>query len=158
MSRVVVFGANGRTGRVIVEEALRAGYGVTAAVRTPEKFSPVTVDGPGALAVVRADVRDPASVRAAIAGHDAVISAIGPPGRLARGLYSDGARALVRAMEHTGPRAGWRDPSTGMEGDPHGSRPVPSFRVPGVVMSGVLPGRASPAQMLMLWGIFVGSR
>jgi putative NADH-flavin reductase len=105
MSRVVIFGANGRTGRLIVEEALRAGHDVTAAVRTPEKFPPVTVgtsNGQGTLAVVRADVRDPTSVQAAIAGHDAVISAIGPPGRRALGLYSEGARALVTAMKRTG--------------------------------------------------------
>ena len=35
MSNVVVFGANGSTGRVIVEEALRTGHAVTAAVRNP---------------------------------------------------------------------------------------------------------------------------
>ncbi|PTL75069.1 NAD(P)-dependent oxidoreductase [Vitiosangium sp. GDMCC 1.1324] len=105
MSRVIIFGANGRTGRLIVEEALRAGHDVTAAVRTPEKFPPVTVGTStqqGTMAVVRADVRDPASVQAAVAGHDAVVSAIGPPGRRALGLYSDGARALVTAMERTG--------------------------------------------------------
>lgn len=105
MSQVVVFGANGRTGRLIVEEALRAGHDVTAAVRTPESFPPLaerTPPCPGRLSVVRADVRDPASVQAAVTGHDAVISAIGPPGRLARGLYSDSARALLPAMERTG--------------------------------------------------------
>lgn len=95
--KVIVFGAAGRAGRAIVTEALTAGHDVTAAVRDPAKMSPADQ-----LTVVRADVRDPDSVRAAIAGHDAVISAIGPAGRHAHGLYSDAARALVPAMQSTG--------------------------------------------------------
>jgi putative NADH-flavin reductase len=94
-----VFGANGATGHVIVEEALRAGHAVTAAVRDPATFRPVR-DAP--LNVVRADIRDLDSVRAAVTGHDAVVSAIGPAGRKADGLYSSGARALVAAMVTSG--------------------------------------------------------
>lgn len=100
MSRVVVFGAGGRTGRLIVEESLRAGHTVTAAVRTPETFSPLPREG--SLNVVRADVRDPDSLRAAVQGQDAVVCAIGPSGRRAHGLYSGAARALVGAMEAAG--------------------------------------------------------
>ncbi|MCS7478539.1 NAD(P)-dependent oxidoreductase [Umezawaea endophytica] len=88
--KVVVLGAAGRTGRLVVEEAVRAGHEVTAAVRSPAAFT-------GGGLVVRADVRDPDSVRAAVAGHDVVVSAIGPSGRHAHGLYSDCARALVSA-------------------------------------------------------------
>ncbi|AFU04859.1 NAD(P)-dependent oxidoreductase [Nocardia brasiliensis] len=94
MSNVVVFGAAGRAGQHIVTEALSAGHTVTAAVR-----SPATLSGP--FRVVRADVRDPDSVRAAVAGHDVVVSAIGPSGWHADGLYSAGARALVSAMRET---------------------------------------------------------
>ncbi|MGW3959139.1 NAD(P)-dependent oxidoreductase [Amycolatopsis sp. NPDC005003] len=99
MSALVVFGANGATGHVIVEEALHAGHAVTAAVRDPAAFRPVH-DAP--LDVVRADIRDPDSVRAAVTGQDAVISAIGPAGRTAGGLYSSGARTLVSAMASAG--------------------------------------------------------
>jgi putative NADH-flavin reductase len=89
MSRVIVLGAAGRTGHLIAEEAARAGHHVTAAARS--------TDG-----MVRADIRDEASLRAAIAGHDVVVSAVGPPGRKAGHLYSDGARATVAAMRATG--------------------------------------------------------
>ncbi len=89
MSKIVVFGANGGTGRLIVEQALHAGHDVTAAVRRPS--------GPGQIA---ADVQDPASVAAAVTGQDVVISAIGPPGRKSLNLYSTAARALVAAMDH----------------------------------------------------------
>jgi putative NADH-flavin reductase len=99
MSTLVVFGANGATGHVIVAEALRAGHTVTAAVRDPATFR--TIPGElreAPLDVVRADIRNPGDVRAAVRGQDAVISAIGPAGRRADGLYSEGARALVAAM------------------------------------------------------------
>jgi putative NADH-flavin reductase len=94
---VVVLGAAGRTGRLIVAEALRAGHRVTAAVRTPSAFP----DAEG-LRVERADVRDPESLRDVIRGRDVVVSAIGPAGRKPANLYSDGARATVAAMRETG--------------------------------------------------------
>ncbi|GAB3978995.1 hypothetical protein GCM10029978_073190 [Actinoallomurus acanthiterrae] len=79
MSRLIVFGAAGRTGEVIVREALHAGHDVTAAVRDPGRFSPESaVEATGRVSVTRADVRDPDQVRAVVAGHDAVVSAIGP--------------------------------------------------------------------------------
>ncbi|MEV4112333.1 SDR family oxidoreductase [Nonomuraea sp. NPDC049695] len=102
---VVVFGANGRTGRLIVEEALRAGHDVTAAVRAPESFPPLTgrdQEGVGTFDITRADIRDLDSVQAAVKGHDTVISAIGHAGRRSLGLYSDGARTLVTAMRNAG--------------------------------------------------------
>ncbi|TDD62192.1 SDR family oxidoreductase [Kribbella antibiotica] len=87
MSKVLILGANGRSGRLLVEEARAAGHEVTAAVRTPQ---------PGAQVV---DLRDPASVEVALKGQDVVISAIGPAGRKADGLYSDAARALIPALD-----------------------------------------------------------
>lgn len=99
--KMIIFGAAGRAGRVIVTEALNAGHEVTAAVRDPATLSTADQEP---FTVVRADVRDPGSVRAAVAGHDAVVSAIGPAGRHAHGLYSDGARAMVSAMQSTGVR------------------------------------------------------
>jgi putative NADH-flavin reductase len=105
MSSLVVFGANGATGHLIVQEALRAGHGVTAAVRDPGAFRAVPGelrDAP--LAVTRADIRDLGAVRSAVTGHDAVISAIGPRGRHADKLYSEGARTLVTAMRACGVR------------------------------------------------------
>ncbi|MFI5706837.1 NAD(P)-dependent oxidoreductase [Kribbella sp. NPDC051620] len=96
MSKVIVFGAGGGTGLRVVEEARLAGHDVTAAVRDPAK---ATLDG---VRVVAADIRDAASVQAAVDGQDAVVSAVGASGRRALGLYSDSARTLVAAMESAG--------------------------------------------------------
>ncbi|MFI5960179.1 NAD(P)-dependent oxidoreductase [Cryptosporangium sp. NPDC051539] len=94
---VVVLGAAGRTGRLIVTEAVRSGHRVTAAVRNP-----ASVPAAPGLRVQRADVRDADSLRVAIEGHNTVVCAIGAPGRTAHNLYSDGARATVSAMRATG--------------------------------------------------------
>jgi putative NADH-flavin reductase len=96
-TNVVVLGAAGRTGRLIVAEALRSGHRVTAAVRNP-----ASIPATQGLRVERADVRHAASLRAVIQGHDAVVCAIGPAGRQADNLYSDGARATVAAMQACG--------------------------------------------------------
>jgi putative NADH-flavin reductase len=112
---VVVLGAAGRTGRLIVAEALRSGHQVTAAVRNP-----ASVPAAPGLRVERADVRDADSLRAVIQGHDAVVSAIGAPGRKADNLYSDGARATVSAMQATGVKRLLAITSVGVrQDDPH---------------------------------------
>ncbi|WP_342420260.1 NAD(P)H-binding protein [Paenibacillus sp. FSL E2-0178] len=71
---IVVFGASGKIGSAIVEEALKRKHEVTAAVRKPEAFS-IQHDR---LKVVAADLLDPATVTAALHGHEEVISAFRP--------------------------------------------------------------------------------
>lgn len=96
--RIVVFGAAGSTGRILVDQALAAGHQVVAAVRRPEKIQPQA-----GLTVVKADVGDPATVRTAIAGSDAVFSVVGgKPTRQPVDLYSTAARNIVDAMHEHG--------------------------------------------------------
>ena len=71
---IVVFGASGRVGSAIVQEALKRKHEVTAAVRRPEAFGLQHER----LQVTAADLLDPASVTAAVRGHEEVISAFGP--------------------------------------------------------------------------------
>ncbi|GLZ55896.1 NAD(P)-binding oxidoreductase [Actinomycetospora sp. NBRC 106378] len=101
---VVVLGAGGATGRRVVAEALHAGHRVTATARDPDRLRSLLAadDLPSRPVVVRADVTDETSLDAAIDGHDVVVSAVGPPGRRADGLYSAGARATVAAMDRCG--------------------------------------------------------
>ena len=97
--KIVVFGANGPTGRLVVQLALQLGHAVTAVTRSPEQF-PFTDPR---LGVLRGDVFDSASVAHAIAGQDAVLSALGVPyGRNEITTYSVGARAMLDAMAEHG--------------------------------------------------------
>jgi putative NADH-flavin reductase len=94
--RLFVIGANGRTGREILDLARTRGHEVTAFVRSPEKL-----ERTGAVTVVRGDPRQPESIASALSGHDAVLSAIGPHPRDAMRpgtLLTDCARATVHAM------------------------------------------------------------
>jgi putative NADH-flavin reductase len=70
--RIAVFGAGGRTGRQVVEQALERGHDVTAFVR-PSSTVPLERDR---LHFVEGDARDPAVVERALEGAEAVISVI----------------------------------------------------------------------------------
>ena len=73
--RVVVLGATGGTGRLLVEQAIDRGHEVVAYVRRPDALSP----RPG-LDVVRGQLTDEPALTAAMAGAGAVLCAIGPTG------------------------------------------------------------------------------
>jgi uncharacterized protein YbjT (DUF2867 family) len=95
-SKVLVLGATGGTGRLIVRRALARGYDVAALVRSAEKGS----DLRGATLIV-GDARDEETLRKALKGRNAVISALGTPASPFREvtLLSNATRALVGAMK-----------------------------------------------------------
>jgi putative NADH-flavin reductase len=98
--QVVIFGATGRTGRAAVEHAVTAGHQVRAAVRhvpDPSPFDP-------AVTFAVADVLAPETVRAAIAGADAVIVAVGGDVFKPSEIVTQSAHAIVSAMEAAGVR------------------------------------------------------
>jgi putative NADH-flavin reductase len=98
--RVVVFGANGPTGRELVGQALAAGHEVVAVTRHPEQVLPRD-----RLAVVGADATDAAAVSAAVAGGDAVLSALGVPyTRKPVTVYSTATANMIAAMAERGVR------------------------------------------------------
>lgn len=99
--KTVIFGANGPTGRLAVRCALTAGHAVVAVTRHPREFP---IRHPQ-LTVVAADVRNDSAVRAAIAGADTVISALGVPfARHRVDTYSTGTTNIVNAMRASGTR------------------------------------------------------
>ena len=73
--RVVVLGATGGTGRLLVEQAIDRGHEVVAYVRRPDALPP----RPG-LDVVGGQLTDEPALTAAMAGAGAVVVAIGPTG------------------------------------------------------------------------------
>jgi len=97
---LLVFGATGGTGRQLVEQALAQGHTVTAFARTPAKLARQHAK----LRVVPGDVLDPASVRQAMAGQDAVLSALGAPAGEPAPVRSAGTRHILQAMEQAGVR------------------------------------------------------
>jgi uncharacterized protein YbjT (DUF2867 family) len=98
--RVVIFGATGRVGAAAVQAAVASGYVVRAAVRRivdPSPFDPV-------VERVVADVLQPDTVRAAIAGCDAVIVAVGGDVFKPSTIVTQSAASIVAAMKAEGVR------------------------------------------------------
>src|SRR5260221_1446477 len=71
--KIVIFGANGATGKILTKHALDSGHTVTAVTRHPEAF-PLR---DARLNVMGGDVFDLALVEQAGAGQDAVLSTLG---------------------------------------------------------------------------------
>ena len=98
---IVVFGANGPTGRLLTKQAVASGRAVTAVTRHPETF-PLRHER---LQVIRGDVFDLSSVEQAVAGQDAVLSTLGGTfGSKTITVYSQGTAHIVQAMNHYGVR------------------------------------------------------
>ena len=98
--KLAVFGASGASGRQIVEQGLETGHEVTAFVRNP---AAITTKHPE-LKVVRGDALDAASVSQAIAGQDAVLSAIGVNRRSTVTVCADSTRNIISGMKEHGVR------------------------------------------------------
>ncbi len=94
--KLLILGATGGTGRRIVEQALARGHQVTALVRSPQKAADLK-----GVTLVTGDARNEMSLRQAVKGQDAVISALGTavsPFKEVTSL-STATRELVSAMK-----------------------------------------------------------
>src|SRR5919205_357625 len=94
--KLTIFAATGGIGRQVLEQAVAAGHDVTAVVRNPKKLS-------RQVRIVTADLAsaDPATLESAVAGSDAVLSALGPRSAHETRIASQGTRAIVQAMRAT---------------------------------------------------------
>ncbi len=98
--RLTIFGATGRTGRILVAEALARGHDVVALARRDPSpaFDP-------RVAVVLGDARDPDAVASAVGGSDAVASVLAVhEGTEPTTELSEATRTIVDRMRAHGPR------------------------------------------------------
>lgn len=95
--KIIVFGATGKTGQHVCRIAVERGHEVTAFTRSPNKIEPGT-----GLRVAQGDVEDANAVAEAIAGHEAVIVALGSNGLRDRTTLASGTRAVVEGMAARG--------------------------------------------------------
>ena len=99
--RILIVGASGALGRELVAQALARGHRVTALVRVPDRFE---LRHPN-LTVVAGDVLDPATVEAAVAGQEAVVSALGHKRwMIPTDILSTGTANVLAAMARHGVR------------------------------------------------------
>ncbi len=93
--KLTVFGATGRTGVEIVEQALALNHEVIAVVRDPAKLG----EFQSKVRVVRGDSTDPRTAEDAVSGTDAVLSALGHAGDSSSDFFSRSASNIVQAMK-----------------------------------------------------------
>jgi putative NADH-flavin reductase len=101
--KILIFGATGGTGTVLVDQALERGHAVTAFVRDRARLKQVHP----ALRAVVGDVMDPSTLDVAVGGQDAILCALGtmPESKYDRvrrqcgvPVCSVGARNIIGAM------------------------------------------------------------
>jgi putative NADH-flavin reductase len=97
--RVAVFGATGRTGRLVVGQAVARDLEVTAFVRAqpPEPLE-------AGVSSVLVDLHERDTVAAGLDGADAVVSAVGPVARVTTTEVSSVMQTVVDAMREVGLR------------------------------------------------------
>lgn len=100
--KITIFGANGQIGQKLVEQALQAGYEVTAYTRRPNALKIEHEN----LQIVVGFLTDRAKLKEVIAGRDAVLSALGPALTMKRQVtdlpIADAHKAIISVMEESG--------------------------------------------------------
>lgn len=99
--KLVLLGANGRTGKLVLEAALAKEIDVTAVVRSADKVPDLQHER---LQVAVGDPCDPVFLASVFRDQDAVISALGGrlPSKAATSVYFRSAAAIVEAASVTG--------------------------------------------------------
>jgi putative NADH-flavin reductase len=97
---LLIFGGTGPTGQQLLHQALAQGHHVTALARKP---SALGIQHP-LLTLVQGDILDIASIDAAMAGQEVVLSALGVRKWMKNTILSDGTRNILGAMNTHGVR------------------------------------------------------
>ncbi|MEO1431450.1 MAG: SDR family oxidoreductase [Cyanobacteria bacterium J06633_8] len=95
---LLIFGATGSIGSLVVEQALEKGHTVTAFVRNPDKLNIKHEN----LKVVKGDVMDTNSVEKAVQGKEAVVCVLGSGKKISGKIRSEGTQKIIKAMEKAG--------------------------------------------------------
>lgn len=96
--KIVIFGAAGATGRILVERALAQGHEVTAFDR---HTAALTLEDPK-LTLIQGDIFNPSQVEEALAGQDIVISVLGVRPGVTTPVCSEGTKNIIAAMQKQG--------------------------------------------------------
>ena len=98
--KVLIIGATGATGQILMREALAQDHEVTALARDPSALAPED----HRLRVLQGNALDASEVEAAVAGQDAVLSALGTRSARSTALFSESTHNIISAMDKHGVR------------------------------------------------------
>lgn len=95
---LVIFGASGRTGSHLIEQALQQGCTVTAFARPS---STIQIEHEQ-LRIVRGNIHDADTVEQAVKGHEVVLCALGVNRDEPHTALAEGTRNIIQAMKKHG--------------------------------------------------------
>ena len=98
--KVLIIGATGATGKILMREALAQGHEVTALARNPSALAPED----HRLRVLQGNALDASSMEAAVVGQDAVLLALGTRSSRPTTLFSESTHNVIGAMDKHGVR------------------------------------------------------
>lgn len=101
MTTLALLGGTGRTGRLLIDQALVGGHRLRVLARTPEKVHRKEDD---LLTVVPGDARDREAVARLVQGADVVLSALGPVRGGPPDVMTLAARHLTQVLPEQGLR------------------------------------------------------
>jgi len=96
---VAIFGGTGKTGRLIVAQALKAGHRVRVLARDPDKIAPIF-----GLELIKGDMTDGGRVMATMVGCESVVVALGPVKGGPVNVCSLGTELILQAARKVGTR------------------------------------------------------
>lgn len=94
--KVLILGATGPCGQLLVQEALAAGHSVVLLVRSPQKLSESIKSNPS-VTIVEGQLTDAELINKSVADVHAVLSALGPPVTVTSGLTYPSDKPLAQA-------------------------------------------------------------
>lgn len=94
--KIVIFGASGRIGRTLTQQALRDDYEVTAFVLNQHSLKDINHKN---LRIYQGDATNASDTMNAVAHHDAVISVLGHNKHTNVEMQSNAMRAIIAAMQ-----------------------------------------------------------
>lgn len=92
--KLIIFGASGRVGRLVVRQAVTRGYEVTAVIHESER----SFFGDG-VEVIQLDIHDEQAVKRALNGQDFVISTLGSWGTKTKDILTSAMKNIIPEME-----------------------------------------------------------
>jgi putative NADH-flavin reductase len=98
--KILIFGATGGTGRLLVDQALAEGNQVVAYVRNPAKLNTKHER----LTIIQGELADREKIENAMNGADAVLSVLGPKGSSKDQPLTLGMQNIIKAMKKQGVR------------------------------------------------------
>ncbi|KAJ3320610.1 hypothetical protein HDV06_005128 [Boothiomyces sp. JEL0866] len=100
MKKVLVLGGTGRIGGLAVEYALGLKkYTVSVLARSPEKVKDKFKEKAPQINVIKGDIFDPVSLKAAFEGQDVILSLIGPPDlEHPNDFYKKASSSIIEAL------------------------------------------------------------